>query len=90
MTGFIEKEKTCVRPIQENVSGGHFSPAEFVDRWRIILWDKAFLSFFNSNGVKFVKSSVLTTFKGGDMAINRVLYRYVMTLLNIQLLSFSF
>ena len=47
-----------------------------VDRWRIVLWDKAFLPFFTSKDLKFFKGSNLPTFEGGPMSIKRVLYRF--------------
>ena len=39
----------------------------FVDRWRILLWDKAFLPFLSlAKGAKFVKGTDLRAFDGGE------------------------
>ena len=46
---------------------GIFGPKEFVDRWRILLWEKAFLPFFSpAKGAKFVKGTDLRAFDGGE------------------------
>ena len=54
---------------------GILGPKEFVDRWRILLWEKAFLPFLSpAKGAKFVKGTDLRAFDGGEQAIKRVLY----------------
>ena len=48
-------------------------PKEFVDKWRILLSEKAFLPILSlAKGAKFVKGTDLKAFD----AINRVFYRY--------------
>ena len=59
-----------------NAPGGILDPSQYVERWRISLWDKAFLPFLASKtNVNFSKSSVLKEFEGGENAWRRVLYR---------------
>ena len=56
-------------------STGILGPKEFVDRWRILLWKKAFLPFLSpAKGTKFVKGMDLRAFDGGEQAIKRILY----------------
>ena len=55
---------------------GILEPKEFVDRWRILLWEKPFLPFFSpAKGAKFVKGMDLRAFDSGEQAIKCVLYR---------------
>ena len=64
-------------------------PKEFVDRWRILLWKKAFLPFLSSTkGTKFVKGTDLRAFDGGEQAIKRVLYRCFIFLIAIFYFTF--
>ena len=64
-------------------------PKEFVDRWRILLWEKAFLPIFSpAKGAKFVKGMDLNTFDSGEQAINRILYRYFTFLIAIVYFTF--
>ena len=49
---------------------------EFVDRWQILLWNKALLPFFTSKDSKFLKGSNLKTFEGSPKAIKHVVYRF--------------
>lgn len=51
-------------------------PANYVEHWRLILWDKAFLVYFDDKGdLKFVKGLDLLEFEEGPIAIKRVAYR---------------
>ena len=64
-------------------------PKEFVDRWRILLWEKAFLPFLSlAKGSKFVKETDLRAFDGGEQAIKGVLYKCFIFL--IAILYFTF
>ena len=73
---FAAVEKIYAHPIDwDALGGGVWQPREFIDRWWILLWDKAFLPFFSSEDSKFVKGFDLKTFKGGPKAIKRVVSR---------------
>ena len=51
-------------------------PREYVDHWRIFLWDKAFISYLGDNpDVVFAKGDNLLEFEEGALAIKRVTYR---------------
>ena len=63
---------------------GILGPKEFVDRWRILLWEKAFLPILSpTQGAKFVKGTDLTTFEAGAKVIKCILYRYFTFLIAI-------
>ena len=52
-------------------------PKKFVDRWKILLWEMAFLPILSlAKGAKFMKGINLKVFEAGVKAINRVLYMY--------------
>ena len=87
---FTDIEKIYARSIDWNASEEVLHPREFVDRWQIMLWDKAFLPFFTSKDLKFFKGSNLLTFDGGPMAIKRVLYRCTYDLLLIFIVMVPF
>lgn len=59
-------------------SPGILKPSDYVERWRIILWEKAFFSFLHPN-IKppFLKSTRLDNVPSADLAIKRLLYRFV-------------
>ena len=51
-------------------------PANYVEHWRLILWDKAFQVYFDDKGdLKFVKGIDLMEFDEGPITIKRVAYR---------------
>ena len=55
-----------------------FGPKEYVDRWRILLWKKAFLPILSlAKGPKFVNGSIFTVFDGGAKAIKCIFYMYL-------------
>lgn len=59
-------------------SPGILKPAEYLERWRMILWDKAFLSFLHpSLKPPFLKSTRFEDAALTDIAVKRVLYRYI-------------
>ena len=81
---FASIEGSYPRSIDWDASGGVLKPGEFVDWWRIVLWDQAFLPFFisktskdskDSKDSKFIKGCNLLKFLGGPMAIKRMVYR---------------
>ena len=49
--------------------------ADYVERWRCLLWAKAFHPLLR-NVVPFTKSTNLLSLPGGDFARKRVIYRY--------------
>ena len=52
-------------------------PSNYVEHWRVILWDKAFRVYFDNKGdLKFSKGLDLLEFDEGPIAIKRVAYRY--------------
>jgi hypothetical protein len=58
-------------------SGGVMKPAEYVESWRILLWDKAFQPFLHSAAnPPFLKGSSFEDHPGAPQAEKRVLYRY--------------
>lgn len=53
-------------------------PAEYVEKWRVILWNRAYGFFLSGNASpKFHKGTDLMKIEGGSMTSTRLLYRYV-------------
>ena len=51
-------------------------PANYVEHWKLIVWDKAFWVYFDDKGdLNFLKDLDLLKFEEGPIAINRVVYR---------------
>jgi len=51
-------------------------PREYVDHWRIVLWDRAFQPYLGDNpDTAFAKGDNLSEFEEGALAIKRVTYR---------------
>ena len=56
---------------------GVLRPDAYVESWRILLWEKAFPSFFGSRADKaFDKKSDFSKFPGAADVVKRVTYRY--------------
>jgi hypothetical protein len=54
-----------------------FHPSNYVEHWRLILWDKAFRVYFEEKAdLTFSKGLDLFEFAEGTIAIKRVAYRY--------------
>ena len=52
-------------------------PSNYVEHWRLILWEKAFRWYFEDKGeLVFTKGLDLLDFDEGPIAIKRVAYRY--------------
>ena len=49
-------------------------PSEYIEKWRIMLWTKAFRPFFGGMSA-FTKSTLLGKIFGGGIAIKRVVFR---------------
>ena len=54
---------------------------DYVERWRIALWEKAFIPFFKGE-TSFTKKSQLEDMPTGVQAIKRVFFRYILTSLH--------
>ena len=53
------------------------NPSNYVEHWRLNLWDKAFRVYFEDKGdLVFSKGLDLLEFEEGSIAIKRVAYRY--------------
>ena len=51
-------------------------PREYVDHWRIVLWDQAFNIYLGDKpNILFAKGDNLLEFEEGALAIKRVAYR---------------
>ncbi len=50
--------------------------AQFIESWRVKLWDKAFQMVFKGTD-HFKKSDSFKDFKGSELVVKRVVYRYV-------------
>jgi hypothetical protein len=55
--------------------------AQFIESWRVKLWDKGFVMVFKGAD-HFKKSDSFKDFKGSDLVVKRVVYRYVSFELN--------
>jgi hypothetical protein len=62
--------------VKMNVATEPRTISEFVESWRIKLWDKAFLNNFKGTD-HFKKSDSFKDFKGSDLVVKRVVYRYI-------------
>lgn len=52
-------------------------PAEYVEKWRSLLWKKAFHSYLSEDASpRFLKGSEIAKFDGGTIA-GRLFYRFV-------------
>ena len=55
---FFKFEGELQQPISWEASGGILRPKDNIDRWRILLWDRAFLPLFVAKGnLKFTKGT---------------------------------
>jgi hypothetical protein len=54
--------------------------AEYIEGWRIKLWDQAFGPTLKG-GVGFKKSDNFSTYEGSEEAVKRVIFRYVENLI---------
>ena len=63
-------------PLNMDVPAEPRTLSQFIESWRVKLWDKAFVNVFK--GVEaFKKSIAFKDFKGTDLVVKRVVYRYV-------------
>lgn len=63
--------------INWNASPDVQRPGDYVESWRILLWDRAFPAFLGSKAKKtFDKKTIFTKFPGTEDVVKRVIYRY--------------
>jgi hypothetical protein len=69
-------EETLSVDIDWDASETIMRPREYVEHWRILLWDKAFKPYLGDHPViAFAKGDNLLEFDEGALAIKRVAYR---------------
>ena len=56
--------------------------SQFIEYWRVKIWDKAFVNVFK-RAEAFKKSIAFKEFKGSDLVVKRVVYRYFFFLSNL-------
>lgn len=71
-----EKDDEPVFPIEWN--DAVVKPLEYVEKWRLLLWDKAFDELLADNAIpRFVKGSDLRKIAGGTTTLDRLIFRYL-------------
>jgi hypothetical protein len=80
----LEKEVTVeIKTLEESISVDIdwdasetiLRPREYVDHWRIVLWDKAFKPYLGDKpDIAFAKGDNLLEFEEGALAIKHVAY----------------
>ena len=74
---FVKFEEELQQSISWEASGGILQPKDYIDRWRILLWDRAFLPLFVAKGnLKFTKGIELRKMDNGKQIIDRVFFKY--------------
>ena len=72
-----EFEGELQQAINWDASRGILRPKDYIDKWRILLWDMAFLPIFVAKGnLKFTKGTELNKMDDGKKIINRAMFRY--------------
>ena len=85
---FSKCEAEILQPDDWDALKRVLQPKDYIDKWRILLWDRAFLPLFaNKASPKFTKGMELRKMDGGSKIINRCLYRYFSKLFLLFLLS---
>ena len=70
-------ENQCPFDIDWDATPGILKPTEYVEHWRVIVWDKAFRVYFDEKAeLKFTKGVNILEFEEGPIAVKRVAYRY--------------
>ena len=78
---FEKKVTVEIESFEDSLSGDIASdtilrPCEYVDNWRIFLWDRAFKPYLGDNpDINFAKGDNLLEFEEGALAIKYVTYR---------------
>ena len=74
---FSKCEAKFLQLVNWDASEGVLRPKDYIDKWRILLWDRAFLPLFAGKASpKFTKGTKLRKMDGGTKIINRCFYRY--------------
>jgi hypothetical protein len=69
-------EKSLSVDIDWDASETILRPREYVDHWRIVLWNNAFKPYLSDKpDIAFAKGDNLLEFEEGALAIKRVAYR---------------
>lgn len=76
-----EFDKLCdsgALTVNWNASPEIMRPSDYVEKWRMILWEKAFMAFLHQS-VKpaFLKGSNFDGLEKSELLIQRLLYRFV-------------
>jgi hypothetical protein len=73
---FEKLSKSGTITVDWNASPGIMHPSDYVEKWRLILWEKAFLVFVHPNvRPPFLKGTNLDGLPQADLVIQRLLYR---------------
>jgi len=62
-------------PIDMTVPGEPLSLMEYIESWRMKLWDKAYTGVFKESDA-FKKSHSFATYRGTNLTVKRLIYRY--------------
>ena len=74
---FSKCEVELQQPFNWDASEGVLRRKDHIEKWRILLWNWAFLPLFAVKAsLKFTKGTELRKMDGGTKIINRCLYRY--------------
>jgi hypothetical protein len=69
-------ENTLTVDIDWDATETILRPSEYVEHWRISLWNKAFKRYVGESAdIKFCKGDKLLEFEEGPLAVKRVAYR---------------
>ena len=71
-------------PLNMDVPAEPRTLSQFIEYWRVKIWDKAFVNVFKG-AEAFKKSIAFKDFKGSDLVVKRVVYRYFFFLFNLVL-----
>jgi hypothetical protein len=74
--GIASFENECSVDIDYGSMEDFLQPANYVEHWRLILWDKTFQVYFdNKGGLKFIISLDLMEFEEDLISINCIAYQ---------------
>ena len=74
---FVKFEEERQQSISWEASGGILRPKDYIDKWRILLWDRAFLPLFVAkDNLKFTKGTELRKMDNGNQIIDRIFFKY--------------
>ena len=74
---FSKCEAELQQPVNWDALEGVLWLKDYIEKWRILLWDQAFLPLFAAKASpKFTKGTEVRKMDGGTKIINHCLYRY--------------